>query len=121
MSGGQSVAQFFKRIWYVITLTGKWIYFLRSIFLAIPVAVVALGLAMRNMRLLPESVGINILANGEYEWMISRNLAVLGPLVVTGVCLLLTLCSRKMLYPWLISIFTLVLPLVIWVTNLPLA
>jgi len=121
MSGEQRSAQVFKKIWYVITLTGKWIYFLRSIFLAIPVAVLALGLAMRNMRLLPESVGINILQTGEYQWMITRNLAVFGPLVVTGVCLLLTLCSRKMLYPWLISIFTLALPLLIWVTNLSFA
>jgi len=118
MNGGQKVAQFFKKIWYVLTLTGKWLYLLRSVLMAIPVGVLAVVLAMRNMQVLPESVGINILESGEYQWMVTRNLAVLGPLMVTAVCILLTLCSRKTLYPWLISIFSLVLPLLIWVTNL---
>jgi hypothetical protein len=85
--------------------------------MAVPVALVALRLAAWNMVKLPEEVGINLLASGEYQYMISRGLAVMGPLVVTAVCLLMMLLSRRTIYPWLISIFSLVLPLLIWVTN----
>ena len=49
--------------------------------------------------------------------MISRDLAVLGPLAVTGGCLLLMFCSRRTFYPWIISIFTLVLPILLYLTN----
>ena len=72
----------------------KWAYHLRGVLLAIPVGVIAAVLAVRNMRLLPEVVGINLLANGEYQWMVSRNVAVMGPLAVTAVSLLLMFCSR---------------------------
>ena len=96
---------------------GIWIYRLRGFFMAIPVALAALYLAAQNMSRLPEEVGINLLANGEYQYLISRGLAVMAPLVVTGACLLMMLLSRKTVYPWIISIFTLVLPILIWFTN----
>ena len=101
----------------VITGICKWIYRLRGILMAVPVALAALRLAAWNMARLPEEVGINLLANGEYQYLISRGLAVMAPLVLTGGCLVLMLLSRKTIYPWLISIFTLILPLLIWVTN----
>ena len=44
--------------------------------------------------------------------------AVMIPLGITGGCVVLTLCSRKPLYPWLISVFSLVLPLLIYVINM---
>ena len=97
---------------------GIWIYRLRGFFMAIPVALAALYLAAQNMSRLPEEVGINLLANGEYQYLISRGLAVMAPLVVTGACLLMMLLSRKTVYPWIISIFTLVLPYLIYFTNL---
>ena len=50
--------------------------------------------------------------------MISRDMAVLGPLGLTVACLLLMFCSRKAMYPWAISIFTLVLPLLLLISNL---
>ena len=50
--------------------------------------------------------------------MVTRNYAVYGPLLVTGFCLLLMFCSRKTLFPWIISIFTLVLPYLIYLTNI---
>ena len=96
---------------------GIWIYRLRGFFMAIPVALAALYLAAQNMSRLPEEVGINLLANGEYQYLISRGLALMAPLVVTGACLLMMLLSRKTVYPWIISIFTLVLPILIWFTN----
>lgn len=106
-----------KKIGKVLAVIGKWIYRLRGFFMAIPVALAALFLASRNMARLPEEVGINLLANGQYEYLISRGLAVLAPLVVTGVCLLMMWLSRRTIYPWIISIFSLVLPWLIWITN----
>ena len=93
------------------------IYRLRSFFLAIPVGIAAVMLAIRNMSKLPEVVGINILATGEYQWMVARNVAVMAPLALTGVCLLMMFLSRRVIYPWLISIFSLAIPFVIWLTN----
>ena len=95
-----------------------WIYRLRSVLLAIPVAVGAIVLALYNQANLPETVGINIQASGEYAETVSRSVAVFGPLAVTAVCLLMVFCSKKVLYPWLISVFSLVLPLLIYITNI---
>ena len=95
----------------------KWVYRLRSVILAIPVAFGAVVLAIMNQAKLPAQVGINLQANGEYAQMVGKGVAVLGPLAVTAVCLLMMFCSRKVLYPWLISLFSLALPLVILLTN----
>ncbi len=102
----------------VMVAIGRWIYKLRGVLLAIPVAVAAILLAMKNMQNLPEEVGLNLLATGEFQLTIARNFAVLIPLVVTLFCLLMMFCSRKVLYPWLISIFTLVLPFILLLTNM---
>ena len=114
-----------EKTWNVLKIIGrvvasicKWIFRLRGFFMAIPVALAALYLAARNMARLPEEVGINLLANGQYEYLISRGLAVMAPLVVTGVCLVMMFLSKKVLYPWLISLFSLALPLVLWLTNI---
>jgi len=107
----------FKVIGRVIASICKWIYRLRGFFMAVPVVLAALYLAAQNMARLPEEVGINLLATGEYEYLISRGLAVMAPLVVTGVCLVMMLMSRRTIYPWIISIFSLVLPWLIWITN----
>lgn len=95
----------------------KWVYRLRSILLAIPVAVTAAILAVRNMAKLPVKVGFDMQASGEFAYLVSRNVAVLGPLAVTAVCLLLMFCSKRVVYPWLISLFSLLLPLVILLVN----
>lgn len=113
----EKAGEVFGKIGYVLKMTGRWIYRLRGVLMAIPVAAAAISLAQKNMERLPETVGINLLASGEYAYMIPRNVAVMGPLAVTAACLLLMFCSRRVLYPWLISIFTLVLPFLIWVTN----
>ena len=106
-----------KKIGHVLGVIGKWIFRLRGFFMAIPVALTALYLAAQNMSRLPEEVGINLQANGEYAFLISRGLAVMAPLVVTGVCLVMMWMSRRTIYPWIISIFSLVLPILIWITN----
>ena len=106
-----------KKIGHVLGVIGKWIFRLRGFFMAIPVALAALYLAAQNMSRLPEEVGINLQANGEYAFLISRGLAVMAPLVVTGACLVMMWLSRRTIYPWIISIFSLVLPILIWLTN----
>lgn len=109
-STGQKVLSTFGGI-------GSMIYKLRSILLSIPVVIAAVVLAMRNSRLLPETVGINLLESGEYQWLVARNVAVLGPLAITALCLLMVFCSRRVVYPWLISIFSLAIPFLLWITN----
>lgn len=107
-----------KKIEEVITVICGCIFRLRKIFMAIPVAYVAIKIARLNMERLPEAVGLNLQSSGEFAVMVTRSYAVYGPLAITGFCLLLMFCSRKTLYPWIISIFTLVLPYLIYFTNL---
>ena len=101
----------------VITVLGRVIFRLRKVFMAIPVVYYALKLAAYNGEHLPEMVGINLQSTGEYAQMIARESAVTGPLMVTAAALFLMFISRKSVYPWLISIFTLVLPLLLLFTN----
>ena len=101
----------------IINLIGTWLFRLRKFVMAAPVLYYALKLASYNKEHLPEQVGINLQSTGEFAQMISRDLAVTAPLMVTAVCLVMMLFSRRTIYPWIISIFSLVLPLLIWVTN----
>lgn len=101
----------------VINLTGLWLFRLRKLVLAAPVVYYALKLAEYNREHLPEQVGINLQATGEFAQYISRNLAVMGPLALTGGCLVLMFCSRKAMYSWAISVFTLALPLLLLLSN----
>lgn len=101
----------------VLKVIGSWIYRLRKVLMAIPVIFAAIYLVRYNMANLPAQVGIDLQTTGVYAQMISRDLAVLGPLAVTGGCLLLMFCSRRTFYPWIISIFTLVLPILLYLTN----
>ena len=106
-----------SRINYVINLIGVWLFRLRKLVMAAPVAYYALKLAQYNTEHLPEKVGINLQSTGEFAQTISRNMAVMGPLALTLACLLLMFCSRKAMYSWAISIFTLALPLLILFSN----
>ena len=117
----EKVRVIFGRIGKVIGLVCTWIFRLRRIFMAIPVVVLAIRIAAANMERLPEYVGLNLQSSGEFAMMVNRNYAVYGPLCVTGFCLLLMFCSRKTLFPWIISIFTLVLPYLIYLTNIYMA
>lgn len=113
-----TIYQIYKKIEHVITVIIRCIISLRKIFMAIPVVWAALKIAALNMERLPELVGFNIQSSGEFAAMVSREYAVYGPLGVTAFCLLLMFCSRKTVYPWLVSIFSLVLPFLIYYTNI---
>lgn len=117
-TGWEKVKVVTAKINQIINLIGTWMFRLRKIVLAIPVVYYALQLAAMNNASLPEQVGINLQASGEFAFTVSRGFAVMGPLALTLACLLLMFCSRKALYPWAISLFTLALPVLLLISNL---
>ncbi len=110
-------AQFFKKVGRVIRIVWAYLYRMRTVLMAVPVGVAAVVLGIINLGRLPDSTGIWLLASGEFFMLVPKGVAVLAPIAVTALSILLVLCSKKALYPWLISIFTLVLPLLIYFTN----
>ncbi len=108
----------FGKIGYVIKQIFVWIYKLRKVFLALPVVILSVKIAMVNFARLPDMVGLELLSNGEYARMVSREFAVFVPLGLTAGCLVLMALSRKTIYPWLISLFTLVVPYLVYLTNI---
>lgn len=94
------------------------VYRLRSVFFAIPVIILALRLAAYNSEHLPLLVGLNLQTTGEFAKTISRQTAVTFPLFITAGCLGLMFFSKKTLYPWLISVFSLAIPVMLLITNL---
>lgn len=108
----------FQKIGSVVRLICTWAYRLRKVVMAIPVVYFAVKLAMQNMDRLPDMVGLNLQATGEFALLVTKEYAVFGPLGVTVFCLLLMFCSRKALFPWIISIFSLVLPYLVYLTNI---
>ena len=117
-AAAHSTGSVYTKIKNVIGIIIMLIYRLRSVFLAIPVVYYALKLAAYNMEHLPEKVGINLQSTGEFAVYLSRSTAVMGPLVLTAGCLVMMFFSRKAMYPWAVSIFTLLLPLLLLVSNL---
>lgn len=106
------------KIWDILRVICLVLYRVRGIFMAVPVIYAALWLAAYNSEHLPLLVGINLQTTGEFARIISRQTAVTFPLFITGACLALTLLSRKNLYPWLISVFSLAIPVLLLVTNM---
>lgn len=100
-----------KVIWHYVCM-------FKGLILSLPILGVSIWQAFENAARLPEEVGINLLATGEFTQMVPRSTAVLVPLLVTIVCVVLTSLSKRTLFPWLISLFTLVLPILIWITNI---
>ncbi len=107
----------FQKVWGIIRLIGNLIYRLRKVIMSIPVIYYAITFGVYNAKYLPERVGLVLQSNGEFAQTVSRSLAVMGPLGVTAACLLLMFCSRRTLYPWLISIMSLLLPILILLLN----
>lgn len=112
-----AIGRFFVQFGEVLRKIWEWIMRLRKIFLTIPVVMLALKLAQENMVRLPETVGMDLQADGTFALQISRELAVIGPFALTIICLLLMFCSKRVLTPWVVSLVTLLLPVFIWVIN----
>lgn len=128
-SGWQKFCAVIQKVWQIICLVvtsighffkmmGTYVWRIRKILLALPVVAAALFLANYCRTRMPEIVGLGLKETGEYAVTISRDLAVFGPLLITCICLIMMFCSRKTLYPWLISVFSLVLPILIMLTNM---
>ena len=105
-------------VWGALKMFANYIIQFRGVLISLPVLAVSIVQAMQNSARLPEQVGINLQVTGEYAKTVSRPTAVLIPLLVTIGCIILTCCSKRTLFPWLISIFSLVLPILIWLTNI---
>lgn len=114
---GQSIGPAMKKTAKVVGTIWDWIFKLRKLILAIPVVVAMIMLAVRNYRTLPDEIPVILLTDGLAERMIPRDVAVYGPVAVTMLCLLLMMCSRKTLYPWMISIFSLILPIMFMLSG----
>lgn len=95
----------------------EWVYYLRKVILAIPVIYGSIRLAVLNSRQLNESVGFLLQADGSFGMQLSKALAVYAPLALTAGCLVMMFLSRKSLYAWVISVFTLALPVLILFSN----
>lgn len=89
----------------------------KKLFLAAPVATMALVMAIINLIKLPALVGLGLQGNGEYAFELIREIAVIAPLAVTAICLLLMFASKRTLTPWMVSLFSLLLPVMILLTN----
>ena len=108
---GKQAGPVLKRIWNIVWMC-------RGVFISLPVLWIAIVQAFRNASRLPETVGLNIQATGEFALSVSRSTAVVVPLLITIGCILMTCLTKRNLFPWLISVFSLVLPVLIWFINI---
>ena len=115
--GLQKIGRFFKKTADIIVRIWSYVLRFKKVIIVAPVANAAVYLALWSMDTLPAKVGLGIQLDGTFDYMIAREIAVLGPIAVTGLCILLTLCSKRTLTPWLVSVFSLVLPIWIWFIN----
>ena len=104
-----------KNVW---AIAWPWIWRFRKVLLAIPVVYYGLYFARLNWNLLPDQVGLNLQSTGEYAKYISKEMAVYVPMGITGGCLAMMFLSRKTVYPWMICMFSMLLPALILITNI---
>ena len=112
-----SLRKFFAKTAKILEKIISWFSKFKKIIAAVPVAAGAIVLALYNMGNLPKVVGINLLENGSFTYQIPRGIAVFAPVAVTSICLLLMFCSRRILTPWFVSLVSLLLPVMILITN----
>lgn len=104
-----------KEVW---KKASPWLWQFRKVLLAIPVVYIAFYFARLNWNVLPDMVGLNLQTDGSYAQYLTKSVAVWGPLGVTGGCLAMMFLSRKTIYPWMICMFSMLLPLLILVSNI---
>lgn len=92
----------------------QWAMKLRGVALSIPVAVIAVILAVNNAATLPAELIIGV---GDSVTVFSKSVLIMGPLALTALGILMTLFAKRVVYPWVISIFTLLLPVVLAITT----
>lgn len=102
----------------VLGKIGNVLFHLRKVFLAVPVVLLAMRVFVYAKERLPEDVGLLLQATGDYKYMLDRNTTLSCCMALTGACLLLMFLSRRTVYPWIISLFTLILPVFLIVSNI---
>ena len=113
----QKAKHILAKIGEVIEVIINLLYKLRKVFMALPVVYYAIKLARYNAANLPTVVGINLQANGAFAQTLTRQMAVMGPLGITAACIVLMFLSRKAMYPWAVSIFSLAIPILLLLSN----
>lgn len=113
----QKIKQILAKIGEVIEVIVNLVYKLRKVFMAAPVVYYAIKLARYNAANLPAVVGINLQASGAFAQTFTRQMAVMGPLGITAACLVLMFLSRKGMYPWAVSVFSLTIPILLLLSN----
>lgn len=114
----EKVDKVYRKARGIWTVAKPWVWRFRKVLFAIPVVYLAFYFARLNWNVLPEQVGLNLQSTGEYAKYISKEMAVYGPLGVTGGCLTMMFLSRKTVYPWMICMVSMMLPLLILITNI---
>ena len=114
----QKTGTVYQKVSRVIDEICKWVYRLRKVIMAAPVVIYALKLAGQNAKRLPDIVGLNLQSTGEFALTVPRVVAVQGPLLVTAGALVLMFISKKAAFPWIVSVITLLLPYLIYFTNM---
>lgn len=104
-------------VWDKVSYVWNYVKKFKKLFLAAPVATMAVILAILNLFKLPALVGLDLQGNGEFSFEIIREVAVIGPLAITALCLLLMFASKRTLTPWMVSLISLLLPIMILLTN----
>ena len=109
--------------WQILKKTGRLLFKFRRFLLSIPVLMVALRLAAEGMQTLPQTVYFGAAGVDEAEnliissYHVSREFAVYIPLGLTCFCLAMMFFSKKVVYPWVISIMTLLIPVAVMFAN----
>lgn len=92
-------------------------YRMRKVFLAVPLLAAAVYEAAKNYVELPAQVGFQLTEVGTFSRMYPREVAVWVPFGMTFICIILMFLSRKCVYPWLIGLFTLAVPVLLLFMN----
>lgn len=111
---GEGICSFFSVAREVV----KYVAGFKKVWLALPVVFGCLYLAVYAGSRYPDYVGLNLMDNGDFGMIVTREIAIMGPLAITAVCLLLMFWSKRTLFPWLVSMFSLTLPLLLLLINM---
>ena len=114
----QKTGAVFSAIGRAFRKTGRFIFLIRKLLLAVPVVLGAFYVVQYTKERLPSQVGLLIQESGAYTYVIDQDVAITGCIAVTAACMLMMFLSRRTVYPWLISLFSLVLPLLLLLTNI---
>ncbi len=111
------IGQFLTKVGHGILRVWRYAVRFKKVILAVPVIWGTVWLAVENITRLPDNVGLGLQTDGTFSMMLPKVLAILGPVAVTALCLLLMFCSKRTLTPWLVSLFSLVFPILLWIIN----